>query len=69
MQSVVQKADIQVSEAGTTAAAGSGVEVGSAAAAPVSPTVVFDADHPFVYMIRDVISGQILFLGQVGDPS
>jgi serpin B len=69
VQSVVQKADIQVTEQGTTAAAGSGAEVGSAAVAAPETQVVFDADHPFVYMIRDVISGQILFLGQVGDPS
>jgi serpin B len=69
VQAVVQKAHIEVSEAGTTASAGSGAEVGAGAAAVPAPQVVFNADHPFVYLIRDVISGQVLFLGQVADPS
>ncbi|HEV2636245.1 MAG TPA: serpin family protein [Actinocrinis sp.] len=69
VKTVVQKAHIEVSEAGTTAAAGSGVQVQAAAAAPTMDQVQFDANHPFVYVIRDVISGQILFLGQVADPS
>jgi serpin B len=68
VQSVVQQASIQVTEQGTVAAAGSGAGI-SGAAAPAGPQVVFDADHPFVYLIRDVISGQILFVGQVADPS
>lgn len=69
VQTVVQQAQIQVGEQGTTAAAGSGVGVGTAAVAVPKNQKVFDADHPFVYMIRDVISNQILFIGQVGDPS
>jgi serine protease inhibitor len=26
--------------------------------------VVFDADHPFLYLIRDLTTGQLLFAGQ-----
>jgi len=30
--------------------------------------VVFRADHPFVFLLRDQFSGSILFLGRVTDP-
>jgi len=33
------------------------------------PPVIFRANHPFVFMIRDNHSGAILFLGRVIDPS
>jgi serpin B len=69
VQTIVQQAKIEVGEQGTTAAAGSGIAVGSAGIALPQPLEVFDADHPFVYMIRDVISNQVLFIGQVADPS
>jgi len=29
---------------------------------------VFRADHPFIFLIADRISGNILFLGRVNDP-
>jgi serpin B len=29
----------------------------------------FDADHPFVFLIRDKVTGSVLFLGRVADPS
>jgi serpin B len=66
---VLQKAYIQVDEQGTVAAAVAGGEVGVGAVPGPSNEVAFDADHPFVYLIRDTVSGQILYLGQVGDPS
>jgi serpin B len=66
---VLQQAYIQVSEQGTVAAAAAGGEVGVGAVAAPSNQVIFDADHPFVYLIRDTVSGQVLYLGQVNDPS
>lgn len=62
------KSWVQVTEEGTEAAAASVVtmRVGSAAP-PLSP--VFRADHPFIFLIRDIRSGSLLFLGRVADPS
>ena len=35
---------------------------------PAEP-VAFRADRPFLFALRDVPTGAILFLGRVGDPS
>jgi hypothetical protein len=63
---VLHKAWVQVSEAGTEAAA---VTIGgiSTSAAGFPPT--FRADHPFIFLIRDTQSGSILFLGRLANPS
>lgn len=66
---VLQKAYIQVGEKGTTAAAAAGAAIGSSAVAVPQNTVNLTVDHPFVYLIRDTVSGQVFYLGQVGDPS
>jgi len=66
---VVHKAFVDVDEAGTVAAAATGVGVvGTAMPVPPPPPPVFRADHPFLFMIRDTLSGSILFLGRVADP-
>ncbi|HET9167885.1 MAG TPA: serpin family protein [Actinospica sp.] len=60
---VVEKAHIQVAENGTVAAAAAGG--GMAATAARQPAQIsFVADHPFLYLIRDVSTGQLLFAGQ-----
>jgi serpin B len=63
---VVHKAFVDVDETGTVAAAATGIVVGVAVAPPTPP--VFRADHPFLFMIRDTLSGSILFVGRVSDP-
>ncbi len=66
ISSVLHKAFIDVNEEGTEAAAATAV-VGRSVLEP-PPTPVFRADHPFVFMIRDVQSGSILFVGRVANP-
>jgi serpin B len=61
---VKQKAFVEVDEEGTRAAAVTSVEVGVTSAPPV-----FRADRPFVFAIRERLSGALLFMGVVRDPS
>ena len=64
------KAFIEVDEAGTEAAAATAVAIGvSCVVEPKTPPIVFNADHPFLFLIRDTQSGSVLFMGQVADPS
>jgi serine protease inhibitor len=66
---VVHQAKVEVTEVGTEAVAATAVicEVGAAAPRiemePFQP--VFRADHPFLFLIRDVRSGTVLFLGRM----
>lgn len=60
---VLHRAFVRVDERGTEAAAGSAVVAGTRG---VAPSVV--ADHPFVIVIRDKLTGVVLFLGRVADP-
>ncbi len=59
---VVHQAFVEVDERGTEAAAATAT-VFARAAMVVAPPVVFRADHPFLFLIRDTRSGSILFLG------
>jgi serpin B len=64
---VVHKAYVSVDEEGTEAAAATAVLM-PLSAAPEEP-VLFNVDRPFVFLIRDVETGAILFLGRVVDPA
>ncbi|HSG47477.1 MAG TPA: serpin family protein, partial [Longimicrobiales bacterium] len=61
---VMQKTFIQVDEAGTKAAAATSVGVGVTS---LPPQIV--ADHPFLFAIRERLSGTVIFTGLVGDPT
>lgn len=63
---VLHKAFISVDEAGTEAAAATAVVVARAAPAPPKDVAV---DRPFVFIIRDIETDAILFLGHVLNPS
>ena len=63
---VLHKAFISVNEAGTEAAAATAVVVGDTGV-PESATVV--VDRPFLFVIRDMPTGALLFVGRVVDPS
>ena len=66
VSAVVHQANIQVDEKGTEAAAATAV-VMAASAMPADP-VTLRVDRPFLFAVRDVPTGAILFLGQVTDP-
>ncbi|KAL5705113.1 hypothetical protein ACHQM5_023456 [Ranunculus cassubicifolius] len=60
---------IEVDEEGTVAAARNVwmMNAGRARQQPV-PRVDFVADHPFMYMVRDDVTGMVLFMGHVVNP-
>jgi len=62
---VVHKAFVAVDEEGTEAAAATGVVIGLAAMPQYSMTV----DQPFIFLIRDIKTGAILFVGRVLNPA
>ena len=63
ISAAVHKAFVEVNEEGTEAAAATGISVGTTSMPPE-----FRADHPFLFLIRDRITGCVLFLGRVADP-
>lgn len=65
---VVHKAFVAVDEEGTEAAAATGVVVEATAVTLERRPIVFKADHPFVFVVRDVKRGRVLFIGRVTDP-
>jgi serpin B len=66
LYAVLHKAYVDVNEQGTEAAAATMIGMMAGGIPPPPPT--FIADHPFVFLIRDKLSGAILFLGRVVDP-
>jgi serpin B len=63
IQEVKQKTFIEVNEEGTEAAAVTSVGIG-----PTSAPPSFRADRPFLVVIRERLSGTILFVGTIGAP-
>lgn len=62
---VQHEAYIAVDESGTEAAAATGVVIGFTASAPTQPVTI---DHPFLFAIREMKTGLILFAGTVNNP-
>lgn len=65
----VHKAFVDVDERGTEAAAATAVVMALRGPAKPETPVVFRADRPFLFLIRERSTGAILFLGRVLDPS
>jgi serpin B len=66
---VFHKGFVKVDEKGTEAAAATavmGLETGASLGGGPRP---FQANRPFLFLIRDNASGLVLFLGRVSDPS
>ena len=64
---VIHQAFIEVNEEGTEAAAATGVGIMTTSMPP--PTPIFKADHPFIFLIHQKDTGNILFMGRVNNPT
>lgn len=64
---VIHKAFIDVNEKGTEAAAATAVVIREKSM-PANQ-MIFRADHPFMFVLRDNATNNILFIGKVADPS
>jgi len=64
---VIHQAYVKVDEKGTEAAAATGV--GMMGSAMPRSRDIFIADHPFIFIIQQKDTGNILFLGRVVDPT
>jgi serpin B len=62
---VIHKAYVETDESGTTAAAATSVGIKTATASEPPPPI----NHPFMFAIRQMSSGLILFAGTVNDPT
>lgn len=69
---VLQKTYVDLDEKGTEATAATAVIMEDIATeayqAQPERTIVFDANHQFVYLIRDETTGDILFIGRMANP-
>lgn len=65
---VLHEGFVKVDEKGTEAAAATGMVMGITSAPPPENPVVFRADHPFLFVIREQTTGTILFVGRLVDP-
>jgi len=63
---VLHKAYIKVDEEGTEAAAATAVGIETVF---VQPQIIFKADHPFIFIIQEKKTGNILFIGRIVNPT
>jgi serpin B len=72
VSNVLQKTYVDIDEKGTEAAAATALIMNETVTAsyqqPIEQPIVFDADHRFVYLIRDETTGDILFIGRMANP-
>ncbi len=64
---VFHKAFIAVDEKGTEAAAATAVTIGLTSV-PSNPSVEINLNRPFIFIIRDNVTGTVLFIGRVSNP-
>ncbi len=68
LSAVIHKAFADVNEEGTEAAAATDLSVKATESIDEKQPAVFRADHPFVFLIRDNRTGNLLFLGRLVNP-
>jgi serpin B len=66
IQDVLHKAFVSVDEAGTEAAAATAVIVGTTSMPELAEVKI---DRPFIFFIRDIETGSIIFIGRVLNPT
>lgn len=66
ISAVVHQSDLAVDEQGTVAASATATAFKTEESS--NRPMVFRADHPFLFLVRDNRTGTILFLGRVADP-
>jgi serpin B len=67
ISAVIHQANFDIDEKGTEASAATAVVMGTSAA-PVGE-ITFHVDRPFLFALRDVQTGAIVFLGRVVEPA
>jgi len=66
ISTISHKAKIEVEEWGTKAAAATGLEM-NLTSMPLDPPINFIVDVPFLFTIRDKVTGTILFIGEMNN--
>lgn len=67
ISAVIHQAFVKVDEEGTEAAAATAVIIDKKVL--FMQRKIFRADHPFIFIIQEKETGNILFLGRVNDPT
>ncbi len=67
--SVLHKVYLSVDETGSEAAAATAITLNTKSALNIKFPVIFQADHPFLYLIIEKHTGVILFMGRVVNPN
>jgi serpin B len=69
ISAVIHQANIDVDEHGTEAAAATAVGMDTGGGPSALDNITIRFDRPFLFFVRDVETGTILFMGRVVDPS
>ncbi|MBN1273456.1 MAG: serpin family protein [Candidatus Aminicenantes bacterium] len=66
---VIHQTFVEVAEYGTEAAAATAVTMRAGSALQQEQPKIFNADHPFIFIIQQKDTGNILFIGRLSDPT
>ena len=66
---VLHKVYLSVDETGSEAAAATAIGMNTTAVLEQKTSVIFQADHPFIYIIVEKTTGTILFIGRIAEPN